>query len=36
MNKLIKEILTNKEARNIAMLASLMAITMVPGEPWIS
>jgi hypothetical protein len=36
MNKLIKEILINKKARNTAMLATLIAVTLVPGEPWVS
>lgn len=35
MKNLIIEILTNKKARETTMLATLVAITMVPGEPWL-
>lgn len=35
MKNLITEILTNKKARETTMLATLVAITMVPGEPWL-
>ena len=35
MKNLITEILTNKRARQTTMLATLVAITMVPGEPWL-
>lgn len=34
MNKLIKEILTNKAARDKAMLVFLMAVLTEAGQPW--
>lgn len=36
MNKLIKEILTNKNTRNGAALMALVAVTMNAGDPWIT
>lgn len=35
MNKLIREILTNKDARNGISLAALAAVLMDAGQPWI-
>jgi len=34
MTKIIKEILTNKEARNNAALIALVAMAMSAGQPW--
>jgi hypothetical protein len=36
MNKVIAEILTNKEARKSASLVALVAVLMDAGSPWIS
>lgn len=35
MNKLIKEILTNKKARNFSALMALIVTVMGVGQPWI-
>lgn len=35
MKNLIFEILTNKKSRETTMLATLIAVTMIPGEPWL-
>lgn len=34
MDKLIKEILTNKATRNSAALIALIAVVMDAGTPW--
>lgn len=35
MKNLIIELLTNKKARETTMLSTLVAITLIPGEPWL-
>lgn len=36
MNKLIKEILTNKAVRDYSVLAVFIATTISAGDPWTS
>jgi hypothetical protein len=36
MSKLIEAILTNKDSRNSATLAALVAVVMDAGSPWIA